>query len=52
MIAPGILWSRPRWTGDDSGFMELYQLRQDEAFRQAFNEVILRILRLEEKGAA
>ena len=32
--------------------MELYQLRQDDAFRQAFNDAVLRILNLERKGAA
>jgi len=32
--------------------MELYKLRQDEAFRQAFNEAVMRILALQEKGAA
>jgi type I restriction enzyme R subunit len=32
--------------------MELYQLRQDEAFRQAFNEAVLRILALENRKNA
>ncbi len=32
--------------------MELYQLRQDEAFKVAFNETIMRILSLMEKSAA
>jgi type I restriction enzyme, R subunit len=30
--------------------MELYHLRQDDAFRQAFNEAVLRILALQEKA--
>jgi hypothetical protein len=28
--------------------MELYQVRQDEAFKQAFNEAVLRILALQD----
>lgn len=32
--------------------MELYTLRQDEAFKHAFNETIMRILALEGKGKA
>lgn len=32
--------------------MELYQLRQDEAFKLAFNETVMRILAMQEKGAA
>ena len=32
--------------------MELYMLRQDEAFKQAFNETIMRILSIQEKSKA